>query len=112
MKNNTETAGNHETQTETQHTEQRQTEQKETSRGEQGETKSAIETNSETLAYSLSTADSPAQLNETIYVVPETDTPALADLNLVEGMLLVLLILVGLLLGTVWSNIFWKRGGF
>lgn len=42
-------------------------------------------------------------------VVSESSEPA--DLSRVEGMFLILLLMFGLLLGTLYSNIFFKRGG-
>lgn len=42
-------------------------------------------------------------------VVSEPSEPA--DLSRIEGMLLILLLMLGLLLGTLYSNIFFKRGG-
>ena len=60
----------------------------------------------------VSRADTQETLSETV-VFTETVSGSETTVNLdtVEGLLLLLCVMVGLLIGTLWSNIFFKRGG-
>ena len=58
----------------------------------------------------VSRADTQETLSETVAVI-ESGSETTVNLDTVEGLLLLLSVMVGLLIGTLWSNIFFKRGG-
>ncbi len=58
----------------------------------------------------VSRADTQETLSETVAVI-ESGSETTVNLDTVEGLLLLLCVMVGLLIGTLWSNIFFKRGG-
>lgn len=72
-------------------------------------------TQSETISTSESaletdTAQASAYEVQTVYIYEgSTESPS-PDLTRIEGMLLILLLLVGLILGAMYSNIFFNRG--
>lgn len=58
----------------------------------------------------VSRADTQETLSETVAVI-ESGSETTVNLDTVEGLLLLLCVMVGFLIGTLWSNIFFKRGG-